>query len=76
MFIPNSENHEEQPSVDQVMDTTMSHLWNTYILPNVDKTDAEEMEMLSLIGLALRDIQEKASAYDAIQGKKGYFSRN
>jgi len=32
--------------------------------------------MLSLIGLALRDIQDKASAYDAIQGKKDYFSRN
>jgi hypothetical protein len=76
MFIPNSENHEEKPSAAEVMDTSLSHLWNTYILPNVDKTDVEEMEMLTLIGIALRDIQDKASAYEAIQSKKDYFSRN
>ena len=76
MFIPDSFNQDQTPSVDEVMDVSMSHIWNTYILPNIDKADAEEVEMLTLIGNAFRDVQEKASAYDKLQGEKDYFSRN
>jgi hypothetical protein len=76
MFIPNSDNQDQLPSVDDVMDATMSHLWNTYIRPNVDESDQEEAQMLTLIGKALRDIQDKASAYDKLQSEKDYFSRN
>lgn len=76
MFIPNSDSQDQSPSVDDVMDISMSHIWNTYILPNIDKTDSQEVEMLTLIGNALRDVQEKASAYDKLQSEKDYFSRN
>ena len=76
MFIPDPFNQDHTPSVDDIMDVSMSHICNTYFLPNIDKTDAEEVEMLTLIGNALRDVQEKASAYDKLQSKKDYFSRN
>ena len=76
MFIPNSDNQDQSPSVDDVMDVSMSHIWNTYIFPNVNRDDLEEAEMLILIGKALRDVQEKASAYDKLQSEKDYFSRN
>ena len=61
---------------DDVMDVSMSHIWNTYIFPNVNKDDLEEAEMLILIGKALRDVQDKASAYEKLQSNKDYFSRN
>ena len=76
MFIPNSDNQDQLPSVDDVMNVSMSHIWNTYILPNVNRDDLEEAEMLILIGKALRDVQDKASAYEKLQGNKDYFSRN
>ena len=76
MFIPNSDSQDQLPSVDDVMNVSMSHIWNTYILPNVNRDDLEEAEMLILIGKALRDVQDKASAYEKLQGNKDYFSRN
>lgn len=76
MFIPNSDSQGQLPSVDDIMDVSMSHIWNTYISPNVNRDDLEEAEMLILIGKALRDVQEKASAYDKLQSKKDYFLKN
>ena len=76
MFIPNSDSQDQLPSVDDVMNVSMSHIWNTYILPNVNRDDLEEAEMLILIGKALRDVQDKASAYEKLQGNKDYFSKN
>lgn len=76
MFIPNSGNQDQLPSVDDVMDASMSHIWNTYIFPNVNRDDLKEAEMLILIGKALRDVQEKASAYDKLQSEKDYFFKN
>jgi hypothetical protein len=49
-------------------------------MPNIDKNDSDQIDMVTVIGLVLRSIAEKASAYEKTQqGKfddKDYFSRN
>lgn len=72
MFIPES----SEPTINEAMNASMTHLWDKYILPHIDKTDMEEIEMVTMIGLVLRDVQEKANAYDELQNQKDYFSRN
>lgn len=76
MFIPESNSPQNDPSISDAMDISMSHIWANYILPHIDKTDEEEIEMVTMIGQVLRDAQEKASAYDKLQSVKDYFSRN
>ena len=76
MFIPESNESHNEPTIDEAMNVSMTHLWDKYILPHIDKTDMEEIEMVTMIGLVLRDVQEKASAYDKLQSEKDYFSRN
>ena len=76
MFIPESNEPKNEPSINEAMNVSMTYLWDMYILPHIDKTDVEEIEMVTMIGTVLRDAQEKASAYDKLQSEKDYFSRN
>lgn len=76
MFIPKSNESQNEPTIDEAMNFSMTHIWDKYILPNINKTDIEEIEMVTMIGIVLRDAQEKASAYDKLQSEKDYFSRN
>ena len=76
MFIPESNESQDAPTINEAMNVSMTHLWDKYILPHIDKTDEEEIEMVTMIGHVLRDAQEKASAYDKLQSEKDYFSRN
>ena len=76
MFIPESNQPQNTPTLSDVMDISMTHLWDTYIMPHIDKTDLEEIEMVTMIGSILREAQEKATAYDKLQSKKDYFSKN
>lgn len=76
MFIPESNEPQDAPTINEAMNVSMTHLWDKYILPHIDKTDVDEIEMVTMIGHVLRDAQEKASAYDKLQSEKDYFSRN
>lgn len=76
MFIPESNESQNEPTIDEAMNVSMTHIWDKYILPHINKTDIEEIEMVTMIGIVLRDAQEKASAYDKLQSEKDYFSRN
>ena len=76
MFIPKSNESQNEPTIDEAMNFSMTHIWDKYILPHINKTDIEEIEMVTMIGIVLRDAQEKASAYDKLQSEKNYFSRN
>lgn len=76
MFIPESNESQDELTINDRMNASMTHLWQKYILPNIDKTDMEEIEMVTIIGTVLRDAQEKAVAYDKLQSEKDYFTRN
>ena len=76
MFIPESNQPQNVPTIDEAMDASMTHLWDNYILPHIDQTDTDEVEMITMIGAVLRGAQEKASAYDKLQSEKDFFSRN
>lgn len=81
MFIPNSEDSEKKGlNSETAMNQAMEYLWDEFILPNIDKTNEEQVNMVTIVGLALRAIAEKASAYEKAQegkfNEKDYFSRN
>lgn len=81
MFIPNSEDSEKKGlNSETAMNQAMEYLWDEFILPNIDKTNEEQVNMVTIVGLALRAIAEKASAYEKAQegkfSEKDYFSRN
>ena len=76
MFIPESNESQDELTINDRMNASMTHLWQKYILPNIDKTDIEEIETVTVIGTFLRDIQEKAVAYDKLQSEEDCFSRN
>ena len=64
------------PVYEDNLDKIKGVLYAKDLLPHLDKTDMEEIEMVTMIGVVLRDAQEKASAYDKLQSEKDYFSRN
>jgi hypothetical protein len=81
MFIPNSDNSEDKIlDSESAMNNAMEYIWDEFIMPNIDKTDSKQIDMVTVIGLVLRSIAEKASAYEKTQeGKfddKDHFSRN
>ncbi len=57
-----------------VTEKAMSYLWDTFIEPNINREDIEEMAMVSVIGMTLKAVGEKAKAYEKLQN--GEFEEN
>ena len=55
----------------------MNFLWNKFILPKAKESSQEDLDTLVLIGIAMKDIAEKAEAYYQIhENKENDFYRN
>lgn len=81
MFIPNSDSPQGKDlNSETAMNNAMSYIWDEFILPNIDKNDESQINMVTVVGLVLRRIAEKAKAYEDTQGgnftDKDNFSRN
>lgn len=80
MFIPDSDNPQENMYATEAMETAMDYIWEEFILPNIDPSNEDQVKMLTVVGLALHSIAEKASNYEKqLEGKfdkKNPFSRN
>ncbi len=68
----NSEfNSNERPNLEMVVGDAMSYLFDTFIKPQEDNLQEDDIESVTLIGIMFRDIAEKAEAYYQLK-EKGY----
>ena len=70
----NPEFSKPELNAEIVTEKAMSYLWDTFIEPNIDRDDIEEMAMVSVIGMTLKAVGEKARAYEKLQN--GEFEEN
>ena len=56
-------NSNERPNAEDTMSEAMGFLWNKFILPKAKESSQEDLDALALIGIAMKDIAEKAEAY-------------
>tara|TARA_E500000178_G_scaffold162283_1_gene161822 strand:+ start:893 stop:1135 length:243 start_codon:yes stop_codon:yes gene_type:complete len=64
---PEFESLVERPNAEMVISDAMSYLFDTFIKPREAELDEEELTNVAVIGIALREIGEKAEAYYQIQ---------
>ena len=74
-------NHEfqspQRPNFEDVMAEGMNFLWSKFILPKAKESSEEDLDTLALIGIAMKDIAEKAEAYyQMYENKENDFYRN
>ena len=75
-------NFDETIDAEYVTNQSMTTLWDLCIEPMQSKLSQEDMAVISLIGLTLKIVAEKASAYEKLQQgelnnpKENDFSRN
>mgnify|MGYP007072238307 CR=1 FL=1 len=62
-------NSEERPNVEMVVEDAMSYLFNTFIKPQENNLDEDDLASVALIGIMFKDIAEKAEAYYQMQEK-------
>jgi hypothetical protein len=62
---------EERPDVQMVVEDAMSYLFNTFIKPQEENLNQDDLASITLIGIMFKDIAEKAEAYYQLQ-EKGY----
>lgn len=63
-------NSDETVNAEYVTNEGMCALWELCIEPMQDKLSQEDMAVISLIGMTLKIVAEKASAYEKLQGNE------
>ena len=80
MYSLSNETPDENLNAEFVMDTCMTALWDLCIEPMEGELDEEEATMVSVIGLTLKTIAQKAQCYENMVGfngeEKNPFERN
>ena len=66
-ILDNDSDFEEEMNAEYVTNEGMCALWDLCIEPMQDKLSQEEMAVISLIGMTLKIVAEKASAYEKLQ---------
>lgn len=61
----------ERPNFEDVMAEGMGFLYKKFILPKTQTMDKEDLETITLIGIAFKDIASQAEAYYQLQ-EQGY----
>lgn len=56
-------NDNIRPNAEEVMGQAMGFLYENFILPKTADLDVEQLDTLAIIGIAFKDIAEKAEAY-------------
>lgn len=70
-------NESERPNAEDVMSEAMDFLWKKFILPKAKQSSEDDLDTLALIGIAMKDIAEKAEAYYQMhENKENDFYRN
>ena len=66
-ILDNDSDFEEEMNAEYVTNEGMCALWDLCIEPMQDKLSQEDMAVISLIGMTLKIVAEKASAYEKLQ---------
>jgi len=67
----------ERPNFEDVMAEGMDFLYKKFILPKTQTMDKEDLDMITLIGIAFKDIASQAEAYYKMyEDKENDISRN
>jgi hypothetical protein len=67
----------ERPNFEDVMAEGMDFLFKKFILPKTEKLDQDDLETVTLIGIAFKDIASQAEAYyQMYEDKENDISRN
>lgn len=67
----------ERPNFEDVMAEGMDFLYKKFILPKTQTMDKEDLETITLIGIAFKDIASQAEAYYKMyEDKENDISRN
>ena len=61
----------ERPNFEDVMAEGMDFLFKKFILPKAKTMDKEDLETITLIGVAFKDMASQAEAYYQLQ-EQGY----
>ena len=63
--LEDSNNPQDEPiKADVIMETAMSALFDICIRPMQGELDKEELDLISVIGLTLKTVAEKAKCYE------------
>ena len=60
-------NFDESINAEYVTNQGMSALWDLCIEPMQEKLSEDDMALISIIGMTLKIVAEKASAYEKLQ---------
>lgn len=66
-ILDNDSDFNEEMDAEYVTNEGMCALWELCIEPMQDKLSQEDMAVISLIGMTLKIVAEKASAYEKLQ---------
>lgn len=66
-ILDNDSDFNEEMEAEYVTNHGMCALWDLCIEPMQDKLSQEDMAVISLIGMTLKIVAEKASAYEKLQ---------
>ena len=66
-ILDNDSDFKEEMDAEYVTNEGMCALWDLCIEPMQDKLSQEDMAVISLIGMTLKIVAEKASAYEKLQ---------
>jgi hypothetical protein len=66
-IIDNDFDFEENINAEDVMNKSMTALWDIVIAPMEGKLSEEEQGMISMIGITLKLVAEKARLYEELQ---------
>ena len=67
----------QRPNFEDVMAEGMDFLYKKFILPKTQTIDKEDLETITLIGIAFKDIASQAEAYfQMYEDKENDISRN
>ena len=66
-ILNNDNDFEENINAEYVVNQSMNALWDMVIEPMESRLSEEEQAMISMIGIALRLVAEKARLYEELQ---------